>query len=284
MTLLTRGVLLALICVSMPAIAQDAAALRARHAALKDELANSGFGRPLHVESSIAGSVQKGEIFAVLERPFSVVAPALARPAQWCEVVMLQVNVKRCEASDDEMRAWITRRPRDSVDSAHRVDFRLDRAAARADYFHVLLNAPTGPVGTRDYAIKLEAAALDERRTFVHLSYAYTLGTMARFAMDAYLSGAGRDKVGFSVVEKQANGQPVYVDGARGVIERSAMRYFLAVEAYLDTLGEPPARRLDTRLRRWYAAISRYPQLREPVAADEYVEMKRREASAALAG
>jgi hypothetical protein len=274
-----RGVLLGLICVSMPALAQDAAGLRARHAALKDQLANSGFGRPLHVESTIAGSAHKGEIFAVIERPFSAVVPALGRPAQWCEVVTLQVNVKRCEASDDEMSASITRRARDSVESAHRVDFRFDRVGATADYFHVVLNAPSGPVGTRDYAIKLEAAALDERRTFVHLSYAYTLGTMARWAMDAYLSGAGRDKVGFSVVEKQTDGQPVYVDGARGVIERSAMRYFLAVEAYLDTLGETPARRLDARLRRWYAAISRYPQLREPVGPDEYVEMKRREAT-----
>ena len=44
---------------------------------------------------------------------------------------------------------------------------------------------------------------------------------MARLAMDAYLAGAGRDKRGFSV------------DGgdARGVVERSAMRYYLATEA-----------------------------------------------------
>jgi hypothetical protein len=261
--------------------AQDASALRARHAALTEQLANSGFGRPVHVESSIAGSAHKGEIFAVIERPFSVVAPALARPAQWCEVVTLQVNIKRCEASDQAMRTAITRRAHDSVDSAHPVDFRFQRAAASADYVHVLLDAPSGPVGTRDYAIRLEAAPLDARRTFVHMSYAYTLGTMARFAMDAYLAGAGRDKVGFSVVERTADGQPVYVDGMRGVVERTAMRYFLAAEAYLDSLGEPADKRLDARLRRWYAAITRYPQLRERLGPDEYVEMKRREATAA---
>ena len=271
--------LLTLLSFSVAAQAQDAAALRARHAAMKEQLGSNPFGRPMHVESAVSGASHKGEIFAVIERPFSVVAPALSRPAQWCEVVTLQVNVKRCEASDEEMRTAITRRARDPADSGHAVDFRFQRAAASADYVHVLLDAPSGPVGTRDYAIRLEAAPLDARRTLVHMSYAYTLGTMARFAMDAYLAGAGRDKVGFSVVERTADGRPVYVDGMRGVVERTAMRYFLAAEAYLDSLGEPAAQRLDARLRRWYAAISRYPQLRERIGAEEYVEMKRREAT-----
>jgi hypothetical protein len=57
------------------------------------------------------------------------------------------------------------------------------------------------------------------------------------------------------------------------------MRYYLAIEAYLESLAAPPGERLDRRLRDWYAAITRYPQLHEPVGRDEYVEMKRREAS-----
>src|SRR6185503_4288753 len=51
--------------------------------------------------------------------------------------------------------------------------------------------------------IRLEAAPLDAKRTFIHLSYGYTLGSMARLAMDAYLMGPGRDKIGFSVVERR---------------------------------------------------------------------------------
>ena len=262
--------------------AQDAGTLRSRHAALTDQLANNPFGRPLHVESTASGNAQKGEIYAVIDKPFMAVAPALARPAQWCEVLLLQVNVKRGAADGDErMTAFITRRARDPLESAHRVDFHYKVVKASAEYGRVALNAPSGPVGTRDYEIVLEAAPLDSRRTFVHMSYAYTLGTMARFAMDAYLSGAGRDKVGFSVVERLSDGRPVYVDGVRGVVERTTMRYFLAVEAYLDSLRAPAEQRLDTRLRGWYGAISRYPQLREVVGPDEYVEMKRREATAA---
>jgi hypothetical protein len=270
-----RVCLVVLLCGAFASQAQDATALKAQHAALRDQLANNPFGRPLQVESSVDAGAHKGEIYAVLEQPFGVVAPALARPANWCDILTLQLNIKRCSAADGEsLTAFITRKPRDPVDSAHRVDFRYEPVAARSDYLRVELGAPSGPVGTRDYRILLEATPLDSRRTFMHLSYTYTLGRMARFAMDAYLTtGAGRDKRGFTVE-----------GGERGVVERSAMRHYLAIEAYLGSIAAPAEQRLETRLRNWYAAISRYPQLREPVGADEYVEMKRREASAALAG
>jgi len=286
-----RACLPALLCAAFAcgtAQAQDARALRARHATLHEQLANNPFGRALHVESTTSGGAHKGEIYAVVEQPYRGVAAALARPAHWCEILTLQVNVKRCNASDDggggTLTAFITRKPRDPLDSAYRVDFRYDLATASADYLHVALSSPSGPVGTRDYAILLEAAPLDSRRTFMHMSYAYTLGSMARFAMDAYLAGSGREKFGFSVVDRLPDGRPVYVDGMRGVVERSAMRHYLGVEAYLESLSAPPVQSLETRLRRWYAATARYPQLRESVGLDEYVEMKRREARAALAG
>ena len=278
--------LLCFTCICGNAEAQDAGSLRARHAALHEQLANNPFGRSLHVESTTSDGSHKGEIYAVIEQPYGVVAPALARATHWCDILMLQVNIKRCSAANDgggeTLAAFITRKPRDPVESAHRVDFRYELAAASAEYLRVALNARSGPVGTRDYKIVVEAAPIDSRRTFMHMSYAYTLGWMARFAMDVYLAGAGRDKFGFSVVERLPDGRPVYVDGVRGVVERSAMRYYLAVEAYLDSLAAQPGQRLEARLRRWYAAIERYPQLREAVGPGEYLEMKRKQASAAV--
>jgi hypothetical protein len=274
------GTFLCAALVACTAQAQDAGALRARHAALQKQLANNPFGRSLHVESSTSGGRHKGEIYAVIERPYSVVAPALARAAHWCDILTLQVNVKRCTATDDTLATFITRKPREAVESAYRVDFRFHVVTTSADYLHVSLSAPSGPVGTRDYEIRLETAPLASGRTFLHMSYAYTLGSMARLAMDGYLAGAGREKFGFSVVERLPDGRPVYVDGVRGVVERSAMRYYLAVEAHLESLGAPPGKRLEARTRRWYAETTRYPQLREAVGADEYVQMKRREAAA----
>lgn len=279
--MLRFSVLPALLCVSLVsghAEAQDGGALRARYVALQQQLARSPFGRPLQVESAATGGMHKGEVHAVLDKPYAAVAAALARPSHWCDILTLQIHVKGCEASSGTLIAFITRKPRDRLSDAHRIDFRFEVAAKRADYLQVALNAPSGPMGTRDYEIRLEATPLDARRTFVHLSYGYTLGSMARLAMDAYLVGPGRDKTGFSVAERRRDGSPVYVDGVRGVAERSSMRYYLAIDASLEALAVPPAQRLDARLRRWYTEAARYPQLKEKVGADEYVEMKRREA------
>lgn len=255
-------VLCLLLLVYATAQAQDPAALRGRYAALQDDLASSAFDRPLHVESALDGNRHKGEIHAVVEQPYAAVAAALARPGHWCEILTLQINIKRCTSASAGLSAYITRKARDAVDEAHRIDFLFDVPASRADYLQVRLRAGDGPVGTRDYEIRLEATPLDARRTFLRMSYGYTLGTMARFALDLYLAGAGRDKRGFSVA-----------GGERGVIERAAMRHYLAIEAYLGSTG------LQARLRRWYEAISRYPQLEERVGFDEYVAMKQREAA-----
>jgi hypothetical protein len=52
---------------------------------------------------------------------------------------------------------------------------------------------------------------------------------MARMAMQAYLLTAGRDKIGFSITSKKADGPPTYIAGVRGAVERNAMRYYLAI-------------------------------------------------------
>lgn len=269
-----RRYFLAVLFACSPVLAQDAAGLRARHTALQTQLAKSPFGRPLHVESTANGGAHKGDIHAVVEQPYAEVSAALVQPGQWCEILTLQVNIKRCQASNGALAAFVTRKPRDGVGDAYQIDFGFKVPARRADYLQVTLNAPSGPMGTRDYEIRLEATPLDAKRTFLHLTYAYTLGTMARLAMDAYLAGPGRDKTGFSIMERRPDGSPMYVDGVRGAIERSAMRYYLAIDASLPA-GQP----LEARLTRWYSGIERHPQLRERVGRDEYVQMKRREAA-----
>jgi hypothetical protein len=78
------------------------------------------------------------------------------------------------------------------------------------------LDAAEGPFGTTDYRIRLEAVPLDQSRTFLHLAYSYTLRSAARMGMSMYLGSSGRDKVGFSVVDRTRDGRPVYVGGVRG--------------------------------------------------------------------
>ena len=93
--------------------------------------------------------------------------------------------------------------------------------------------------------------------------------------MKTYLATVGRDKVGFTVVGVGADGEPRYVGGTRGAVERNTMRYYLAIEAFLGTLAFPPELRSEKCFLAWFAAIERYPrQLREIGLAD-YLVTKR---------
>ena len=123
--MLRVALLVCALLASGPTQAQNGGALRARHAALQQQLAASPFGRPLHVESAVNGGTHKGDVHAVLDQPYAAVAAALARPAHWCDVLTLQINIKRCEASDQALAAFVTKKPRDPVSSAHRIEFRL---------------------------------------------------------------------------------------------------------------------------------------------------------------
>ena len=274
--------------VAAPSVAQDAASLRARFGTLPQELSNNQFQRPLYLESSESPNDLKGEIYATIEQPFSAVGPALQGVGHWCEILILHLNVKDCQASGagptDTLSVVIGKKYDQALEDAYRVDFTYKVGAATADYLRVQLNAEAGPVGTKNYRIIFEAVPVDAKRTFVHMSYAYGYGVAARVAMQAYLATVGRSKVGFSVVGQKADGKPVYIGNVRGVVERNTMRYFLAIESYLGALNTPSPERAEQRLRDWYAAIERYPVQLHEMERNEYLDMKRRELKRQQAG
>ncbi|MEP6873498.1 MAG: hypothetical protein ABI887_03970 [Burkholderiales bacterium] len=261
--------------------AQDATALRAVHATLTDKLANSPFRRPLVLESVQSSDDLKGEVYAVVDQPFSVVAPALQGTTHWCDLLILHLNVKHCSASGTppgEVLSLIVGRKFDQpLEDGYKVAFAYSMPAASADYLRVQMAAETGPMSTRNYRLALEAVPLDSRSSFIHMSYSYAYGTAARLAMQAYLATAGRDKIGFSITGKAADGQPIRIDGVRGVVERNTMRYYLAIEAHLGATSTPPGEQAEKRARDWFAATERYPAQLHEMERDEYLAMKRHE-------
>lgn len=257
------------------------APLRATYATMQDRLADTPFQRPLELDSRQSAGQLRGDIHAVLDHPFATLSAAVGSADRWCEILMLHLNVKHCAVTGrHEARTLTTylgtKRPQ-ALGSAQRVSFSHRLDAQTSDYLQVTLAAAAGPFGTRDYRIVLEAIPLEPGRTFVHLSYAYGYGAAAAIAMRVYLGGAASDKVGFTVVDRRSDGQPVRVGNLRGALERNTMRYFLALDAYLRSASAPAHAQLEQRLRDWFAATERYaPQLHE-VEEGEYLAMKREE-------
>jgi hypothetical protein len=273
------GIALAATLATALAARPEADALRARHDALAPQLATNAFQRPIVLQSSESGGNLKGEVFAIVEHPFTTLEAGLRSAERWCDVLILPFNVKQCRAAagGQKLEMAIGRKVDQAVADAFKVpfDYRLD--AADKDYLRVQLSADTGPMGTRDYRIVFEAVPLDGRRSFMHMAYSYGNGFAAKIAMQGYLGTVGRNKIGFSIVDKRANGEPVYVGDMRGVVERNTMRYYLAIDAYLDSLAAPPQDRVDRRLRGWFAATERYPQQLHEISQEEYLAMNRRE-------
>jgi hypothetical protein len=153
---------------------------------------------------------------------------------------------------------------------------------ASSDYLKILLDARQGPMGTSDYHIAMEAVPLSGARTFVHLTYSYRTGLAARLATKTYLATAGSGKVGFTIVSRQPDGRPNFINGVRGMIERNTMRYYLAIDAFLAATKAAPDLQLERRLQTWFAATEQYPRQLHEIGRDEYLEMKRTENSRQL--
>jgi hypothetical protein len=243
----------------------DAGSLRARHTELQPQLRSNSYGRQMVIDSTEGSNTLQGDVYAVLDHPFERVSGALQDPTAWCDIMMLPFNTKACRANGQRLNVRIGRKYNQPVDQAYAIDFSFSNVAASSTYLQTRLNAPEGPVGTRDYRIEVEAIPLEGGKTFMHMSYAYGFGTAGRFAMQAYLATTGSSKVGFTA------------NGVRGTVERNAMRYYLAIDAYLDTMDAPSAQRVDKRIERWFAASERYPKQLHEMDRETYVTMKRTE-------
>lgn len=258
--------------------AGGADAMRAQYRALGARLDNNPFQRKLVLESREGDNQLSGNIYAVVDHPFASVAGAFQQPATWCSVLMLHLNTKFCAveggAAAPVVNVAVGRKFDQPLADASRVDFRYLLKHADPDYLDVQLEAASGPMSTRDYRIVLEAAPIDAGHTFLHLGYSYGYGTAARFAMQAYLTTLASDKVGFTATGKDAQGKPEFIGGVRGVVERNTMRYYLAIDAWLDA---PLPAQLDQRLGAWFDATEQYARQLHELPRSDYLSMKRSE-------
>lgn len=269
--------------------AQDPAQLlREQHATLSLELKQSVFGRPLLLRSKQAGDHVSGEVFAVVDHPLAVVRAQLSTAQQWCEVLLLHINTKSCRAAQSAsatsvVTAHFGKKTEQELADAARVDFAYETVAKTAHYLQMSMHADNGPMATSNYRIGFQAVELEGGHTFIRFLYAYDVGFAGQLAMKAYLATVGRDKVGFSA-EPDLGGQAGrLVHGMRGVVERNAMRHYLAIDVTLDTSEvSPRERQRDERLNAWFTATERYKRQLHELDRDDYLAIKRAEFRRAL--
>lgn len=259
----------------------SAASLRAQYAELSPQLGNNQFKRPLVLHSTESANQLKGDIYAQLDYPFAAVNQALNDPTHWCDVLILHINTKYCHALTSPVSSTllvnIGKKDFQPLDQAYRVEFAYRTATTTPEYFNIGLDAETGPLGTSNYRLRLEAVSIPGDKTFLHLTYSYAFDFTGRLAMQGYLLTAGSGKVGFTNTDPRPGSPPSPIGGVRGVVERNTMRYYLAIDAYLGALSAPPADQLEKRLQSWFTSTERYPRQLHEVDRGAYLDMKRSE-------
>jgi hypothetical protein len=258
-----------------------ASALQSRYTNLAPQLARSPFQRPLLIDSSESANAISGNAYAVINYPFTTVNAAFKSPDNWCEVLMLHLNTKHCRADDAGnpavLRVSIGKKQQQEIKDAYPLAFTFTSAGTTPDYVAVQLNADQGPLGTRNYRIKLNAVPIAGGKTFIHMQYSYGYGVAGRLAMQTYLATLGSGKVGFTLQEPQLGGAKNPVSGMRGAVERNTMRYYLAIDAYMASLAVPLAEQLEKRLQHWFDATERYPRQLHEIDRTTYLSMKHKE-------
>jgi len=198
--------------------------------------------------------------------------------------LLLLSNTKSCvvgrqdEAPSLQMRMG-TKGPQ-ALATTTPMNFKFETSAPQATVLETHLSSNSGPMGTKDGKLRVQAIAVGPNKSFIHLHYSYSSSLAGRLATGVYLQTLGRGKVGFSKEQAEAS-RPAdahWVGGVRGIIERNTMRYFMGLSCGLQFAStDAPAQRFAQMAPCWYDDTERYPQQLHEMGRSEYLEMKRAE-------
>ncbi len=257
--------------------------LRQKFAVLKPQLDNNQFQSPLHLNSVELDYSIRGDIYAVMDYPHADISRALndpeRGPASLCQIMMLHPNTKYCRVLNGKngtiLNTKIGKKQEQPLEEAYDMDFSYRNDGVPGNgYMRIELKSAAGPFSTKDYLIMIRVVGVDANRSFLHLSYSLGYGFAARTAIKVYLATIGRDKVGFTRLDNPPGAEPRYIRGLRGVVERNTMRYYLAIEAFLNSTYLPPDKQLSRRLTRWFDASEKYARQLHEVNRQDYLQMK----------
>jgi hypothetical protein len=275
---------LLLLC-GLPVQAQEgsAQALAQQYQGMRQQLASSALGVPVEVRSFEQEAQLHGEVYALLAQPFASLQPHMVLAPQWCQMILLHLNISACTSEHAAGQDWITfysgGKANVLMEKAYPLRLHFQVLDASPAHLEVALSAAEGPFGTSDYRISLSAIPVAQG-SFVRFSYSFQSSVSSRMATSVYLATAGRSKIGFTVLDKASDGSPKYIGGTRAIAERNAVRYYLALQAHMESLSLPAEQRFAHASARWFDLTERYAAQLHEVERQEYLDAKTRELEA----
>ena len=243
-----------------------------------NRLAANSFGLPLYLDSFELEDRVHVDVYGIFDYPFNSIVSALKVPATWCDIVTLHPNVKACthreRSGDWLLTLYLGRKFYQPPEDTDLVVYRYRNVMQQQGYLDIVLTADVGPLGSDDHRMRFEALPLDGGKTFVHVSYSYSDTLALRLAGKLYFSTLGRSKAGFTVTGRDSNDKPVLIGGPRGAVERNAVRYYLAIQAYMSTSAYPEESRFRMRGSQWYDLTIHFRKQLFDLEKAEYLTIK----------
>src|SRR5208283_483711 len=219
---------------------------------IEKELEKKSDPVPFYIESSINKNASHVDIYGTIRDPFEMVQNEFLVPTNWCDILLPHFNVRACtykKVNDTWLlNVYNVIKSSDPLEDAYQMKFVYLVSALQPAYFDVALTAPEGPMHTKDHKFRFEAIPLEKNITFIHMRYSFGYSAFGYFLMKIF----GGSKIGFSITGTDSAGNPVYVEGLSGEVERDVICYYLAIAAYLDTLKTHSDERFERRISEWY--------------------------------
>jgi len=234
---------------------------------------------PIYLETVQKEKVLNVNLLGLFPFKFSDVAEVVARPASYCEFLPLMLNVKSCVITEinpvTRMKFYVAGKHYTPPLASYRIHavFRLvDRTSEK---IRIRLESEEDSAGKTGYDVDLVAIPL-EGQTLLYLKSRYAPGRVTRMATNTYVNVFAHDKPGFTEIQKPG-GEKKLITGFPAVIERSSVRAYLALKAYMINFHLPPAKRFEACLGTWYDLNRPYKKQLYELERDEYLQIKRRE-------
>lgn len=160
------------------------------------------------------------------------VRSTLGDPAGWCALSLLVPDVQGCTVRQGQDTEIVLQVQAGEEDQPRTLPHRFE-VHAGDDALTASMRADRGPLGISDAGLTVTALRTPDG-VVLELVYGYRASLRSRIATGTYLATVGRDRPGISYRELPDGGRE-YVTGTRALLERNAMRYFLAVAAVLET-------------------------------------------------
>jgi len=254
--------------------------LHSEYLKLKRQLTNNN--DQFLLASNMTNDHGYGDVFGIINYPLDQARDMLVYSNKWCNAAILHINVKSCvtdnlKKGNATVKLFVGDEDYLEPDDANLFQYHYLVDNANNDYVRAALHADSGPLDTKQHQLTIEMIRIDEKSSFVHYAYAADFGFITRAVLNTYLSTFGRHKVGFSNRGVDKDGNPQFVTGIVGIMERNSMRYFFAFDAYLYGQNFPENQRFYISMNHWFNYTEKYKRQLYEVKRKQYLDTKSQE-------